>query len=388
MKQRKAIGAVRWLAGIAAAGLLSVVAAMPSNAADPIILGVSGPLTGPNAQYGAQWKTGFDLALEPINGAGGIKGRPLQYVFEDSQSDPRQSVTIAQKFVNDPTIVAELGDFSSPASMAASPIYQRAGLVQFGFTNSHPDFTKGGDFMWSNSIAQSDEQPALAEFVVKQLGLKRPAVIHLNTDWGRISKDIFVKAAKDNGAEVVATEGFLPDEKDYRSTLVRIRDAKPDGIVILAYYADGALIARQLRSTGIKLPVAAVSSVYSPKFLELGGDAVEGIYTKANFFPDDPRPEVQAFVKTYQAKYGKDPDNFAATAYDTIVLFAEVIKQYGTDRKAIHDGLAKIKDVPSVVFGKVAFDTQTRRVLGAKTINLVVKNGKFAAWDGTKPVVN
>jgi len=388
MKQRKAIGAVRWLAGIAAAGLLSVAAAMPSNAADPIMLGVSGPLTGPNAQYGAQWKTGFDLALEQINGAGGIKGRPLQYVFEDSQSDPRQSVTIAQKFVNDPTIVAELGDFSSPASMAASPIYQRAGLVQFGFTNSHPDFTKGGDFMWSNSIAQSDEQPALAEFVVKQLGLKRPAVIHLNTDWGRISKDIFVKAAKDNGAEVVATEGFLPDEKDYRSTLVRIRDAKPDGIVILAYYADGALIARQLRSTGIKLPVAAVSSVYSPKFLELGGDAVEGIYTKANFFPDDPRPEVQAFVKTYQAKYGKDPDNFAATAYDTIVLFAEVIKQYGTDRKAIHNGLAKIKDVPSVVFGKVAFDTQTRRVLGAKTINLVVKNGKFAAWDGTKPVVN
>jgi len=143
-----------------------------------------------------------------------------------------------------------------------------------------------------------------------------------------------------------------------------------------------------LRSTGIKLPVAAVSSVYSPKFLELGGDAVEAIYTTANFFPDDPRPEVQAFVKTYQAKYGKDPDNFAATAYDTIVLFAEVIKQYGTDRKAIHDGLAKIKDVPSVVFGKVAFDTQTRRVLGAKTINLVVKNGKFAAWDGTKPVVN
>jgi branched-chain amino acid transport system substrate-binding protein len=272
--------------------------------------------------------------------------------------------------------------------MAASPIYQRAGLVQFGFTNSHPDFTKGGDFMWSNSIAQSDEQPALAEFVVKQLGLKRPAVIHLNTDWGRISKDIFVKAAKDNGAEVVATEGFLPDEKDYRSTLVRIRDAKPDGIVILAYYADGALIARQLRSTGIKLPVAAVSSVYSPKFLELGGDAVEGIYTKANFFPEDPRPEVQAFVKTYQAKYGKDPDNFAATAYDTIVLFAAVIKQYGADRKAIHDGLASIKDVPSVVFGKVTFDTQTRRVLGAKTINLVVKNGKFAAWDGTKPVVN
>jgi branched-chain amino acid transport system substrate-binding protein len=388
MKQPIAIRAVRWLAGIAAAGLLGIVAATPSKAADPILLGVSGPLTGPNAQYGAQWKAGFDLALEQINGAGGIKGRPLQYVFEDSQADPRQSVTIAQKFVNDPAIVAELGDFSSPASMAASPIYQRAGLVQFGFTNSHPDFTKGGDFMWSNSIAQSDEQPALADFAVKQLGLKRIAVIHLNTDWGRTSKDIFVKSAKDDGAEVVATEGFLPDEKDYRSTLVRIRDAKPDGIVILAYYADGALIARQLRQTGIKLPVAAVSSVYSPKFLELGGDAVEGIYTKATFFPEDPRPEVQTFVKTYQAKYGKDPDSFSVGAYDTVMLFAEVIKQYGTERKAIRDGLANIKDVPSVVFGKVTFDTQTRRVLGAKTTSLVVKNGKFALWDGTRPVTN
>jgi len=388
MKTRASIWTVRWLVAVVAAGLLAILGESPSSAAEPILLGVSGPLTGSNAQYGAQWKTGFDLALDQINGSGGIKGRPLQYVFEDSQSDPRQSVSIAQKFVNDPTIVAELGDFSSPASMAASPIYQRAGLVQFGFTNSHPDFTKGGEFMWSNTVNQADEQPALAEFAVKRLGLTRLAVIHLNTDWGRISKDIFVKAAKEDGAEVVATEGFLPDEKDYRSTLVRIRESKPDGIVVIAYYADGALIARQLRSAGIKLPVVAVSSVYSPKFLELGGDAVEGIYTKANFFPEDPRPEVQTFVKAYQAKYGKDPDTFAAIAYDTVVLLSEVIKQYGTERKAIRDGLASIKDVPSVIYGRVTFDPQTRRVLGAKTINLVIKNGKFALWDGSKPAIN
>jgi branched-chain amino acid transport system substrate-binding protein len=388
MKPRASIWTVGWLVAAAAAGLLGIFGTSASLAADPISLGVSGPLTGSNAQYGAQWKTGFDLALDQINGSGGINGRPLRYVFEDSQSDPRQSVSIAQKFVNDPTIVAELGDFSSPASMAASPIYQRAGLVQFGFTNSHPDFTKGGDFMWSNTVNQADEQPALAEFTVTRLGLKRLAIIHLNTDWGRISKDIFVKAAKEDGAEVVAAEGFLPDEKDYRSTLVRIREAKPDGIVIIAYYADGALIVRQLRSAGIKLPVVAVSSVYSPKFLELGGDAVEGIYTKANFFPEDPRPEVQTFVKAYQAKYGKDPDTFAAIAYDTVVLLSEVIKQHGTERKAIRDGLASIKDVPSVIYGKVTFDPQTRRVLGAKTINLMIKNGKFALWDGSKPVIN
>src|SRR4029078_12578224 len=200
---------------------------------------------------------GFDLALEQINGAGGIKGRPLQYVFEDSQSDPRQSVAIAQKFVNDPAIVAELGDFSSPASMAASPIYQRAKLVQFGFTNSHPDFTKGGDYMWSNSVSQTDEQPLSAAYAVKRLGLKRIAVLHLNTDWGRTSKDIFVKAAKEMGAEIAATEGYLPDEKDFRSTIVRVRDAKPDGVMLMSYYSDAALICRQLNKASLTLPLMA-----------------------------------------------------------------------------------------------------------------------------------
>src|SRR3954452_8684026 len=166
----------------------------PAHAAYPVVLGVSGPLTGPNAQYGAQWKQGFDLALEEVGGVVGSDKRPLVYQFEDSQSDPRQSVAIAQKFVADSRIVMELGDFSSPASMAASPIYQRAGLVQFGFTNSHPDFTKGGDYMWSNSISQSDNAPILADYAVKDLGLKKLAILHLNTDWGRTTKDLFVKA--------------------------------------------------------------------------------------------------------------------------------------------------------------------------------------------------
>jgi branched-chain amino acid transport system substrate-binding protein len=353
---------------------------------EPVYLGVSGPLTGPNAQYGAQWKQGFDLALDEINAAGGIKGRPLAYIFEDSQSDPRQSVAVAQKFVADPRIVAELGDFASPASMAASPIYQKAGLVQFGFTNSHPDFTKGGTFMWSNSVSQADEQPLSAAYAVKHLGLKRIAVLYLNTDWGRTSKEIFVKAAKDMGAEVVATEGYMPDEKDFRSTLVRVRDAKPDGLMLISYYSDAALIARQVKQAGIKLPMVAASSVYSPKLIELGGDAVEGMYTASRYFPDDPRPNVRAFVTAFKAKYNKEPDAFNAYAYDTMILMAQVLNQSGTDRKAIREGLLKVKDVPSVIFGKATFDPETRRVAGAMNVELVVKDGKFQLWEGSTAV--
>lgn len=360
-----------------------------SNAAEaggePIYLGVSGPLTGPNAQYGAQWKQGFDLALDQINGSGGIKGRPLRYVFEDTQSDPKQTVAVAQKFVSDKRIVAELGDFSSPASMAASPIYQRAGLLQFGFTNSHPDFTKTGDFIWSNSVSQAEEQPLNAAFAVKRLGFRRIAVLHLNTDWGRTSKDHLVTAAKALGAEIVATEGYQPEEKDFRSTLVRVRDAKPDSLFLVSYYADAALLVRQARQTGLTVPVAAASSIYSPKFVELGGNAAEGVFTSSRFFPEDPRPEVQSFVQAFKAKYGKEPDAFNSYAYDTIVLFGQVLREApDLERKTIRDTLAKVKDVPSVIYGKASFDPATRRVAGAQSAELVVKDGRFTLWNGQK----
>jgi branched-chain amino acid transport system substrate-binding protein len=351
---------------------------------EPVTIGVSGPLTGQNAQYGAQWKKGFDLALEEVNAKGGVNGRPLRYVFEDSQADPRQTVAIAQKFVSDPKIVIEVGDFSSTASMAASPIYQRAGLVQFGFTNSHPNFTKGGDFIWSNSVSQADEQPRLARYAA-DLGFKRLAVLYLNTDWGRQSQKIFTEAAKADGLDVVASEGYQPDEKDFRSTLVRVRDAKPDAIVLISYYADGALITRQIRTVGLTTPIVASGSIYSPKFIELAGDAANGVFTETNFFPGENRPEVQAFVTKFRAKYNEEPDDFNAVAYDTIILLAAVMNQYGVDRASIRDGLAQIKDVPSVIYGKATFDPETRRVAGARAVYLVIKNGQYTLWDGRKP---
>jgi len=354
-----------------------------AQSSEPILLGVSGPLTGPNAQYGAQWKQGFDLALDEIHAAGDINGRKLVYDFQDSQSDPRQSVAIAQKFVSDPKVVMELGDFSSPASMAASPIYQRAGLVQFGFTNSHPDFTKGGDFMWSTSVSQAEEQPLLALYAVRHLGLKKLAVLHLNTDWGRTSRDFFVNAAKGYGAEVVVTEGYIAEERDFRSTLVRVRDANPDGLILISYYSDGALIARQARQVGLKQVICAASSVYSPKFLELGGEAVEGVHLGTRYFPGDPRPEVRKFVDGFKAKYGgQEPDSFNAYAYDAMNMAAAVLRIGGTDRKAIRDGFGKVHDVSTVIFGPATFDVATRRIKGAMNAELVVQKGQFTLWDG------
>jgi branched-chain amino acid transport system substrate-binding protein len=351
------------------------------------LIGVSGPLTGDRAQYGAQWKKGFDLALEEINGAGGVGGRKLEYIFEDSQADPKQSVVIAQKFVADPRIVIELGDFSSTASMAASQIYQRGGLVQFGFTNSHPDFTyAGGDYTWSTSVTQNQAAPALADFAVTTLGLEKIAIFQIQNDWGKATLPLVEKRVKDLGAEVVSVQPYLDSEKDFRSAVTSVRDAGPDGIILVSYQADGALIAQQLREAGLNQTLVASAAIQSPDYTKLGGEAVEGTFVLGEFDIHSPRPDVQAFVAKFRAKYNEDPDLFATLAYDTIYLVKEAIEVGGATRQGIHDALPKLKDVPSIVYEKVTFDPTTRRSKEPKYNNLIVKGGQFVPWDGTKPI--
>lgn len=372
--------------GGAPAAVASTPSAQAQVSTDPIYIGVSGPLTGDRAQYGAQWKKGFDMALQEINAAGGVLGRKLEYIFEDSQSDPKQSVVIAQKFVADPRIIVELGDFSSTASMAASQIYQRGGLVQFGFTNSHPDFTyAGGDYTWSTSITQNQASPALADFAVKTLGLKKLAVFQLNNDWGKSTNELFTKRVQELGAEVVTSQSYLDTEKDFRSAITTVRDANPDGIILISYQADGALIAQQLRQAGLNQPLVGSASIQSPDYIKLGGNAVEGTYILGEFNIQDPRPNVQAFVKAWKAKYNEDPDLFGTLAYDTVYLIKAAIEEGGATREGIHSALPKLKDVPSIVYKKITFDPNTRRSQDPQFNILVVKDGQFAAWDGTKP---
>ncbi len=177
---------------------------------------------------------------------------------------------------------------------------------------------------------------------------------------------------------------ICPSEEDFRSTLVRVRQANPDALVLESYYSDAALIARQTRDSGVTVPIVANGAVYSPKFLELGGKAVEGIYTSSNFFPGDPRPEVQDFVRRYRAKYNTDPDWFGAGSYDALIVVAKVIEEFGTSRAQIQEGFEKIKDAPSVIFGRIAFNPDTHRVRGATYRHLVVKAGQFALATPTK----
>ena len=112
----------------------------------------------------------------------------------------------------------------------------------------------------------------------------------------------------------------------------------------------------------------------------MGGDAVEGSFILGEFLTTDPRPEVQTFVEKFKATYDEEPDLFASLAYDTIYLVAEAIRVGGPTRQGVHDALPQLKDVPSVVYGKVTFDPETRRAQSPTFEDLIVKDGDFVPW--------
>lgn len=372
------IGRRRVVVGGLTIAAASIAPRFARAAGEPVVFGVSGPFSGDRAAYGAVWKKGMGMAVAEINATGGIKGRPLELVYQDTQSDPKQSVPVAQKFVDDSKIVAELGDFASAASMAASPIYERGKLVQFGFTNSDPKFTKGGEYMWSTAPTMQMDAALMAGIAMKQLG-KEAAVFYQASDWGDTSQKVFVDKYRSLGGKVVALENYLLSDKDFHSILAKARQGNPQVLVLFSYYTDGALLLQQAKDVGLGGRILAATSCYSNKFLDLGGNAVDGTVMSVLFFPDDPRPAIQAFVTKYQKDYGEKPDQYGARAYDAVKILAWAAEHGGATREGIHKALMSGATIPSLLFGTFKFDAE-RRVAQYDEALITVKGGKFAYY--------
>jgi len=355
---------------------LVTLSVLPGWAGEPILIGLSAPLTGNYSEYGTNWKKAMDIALEKINAKGGIKGRPLQLVAEDSKSDPKDSAQIAQKLSSDPKIVATIGDFTSTACMAAQPIYDRAGVVQLSPTASHPEFAPKSPWSFGIIGTQAEEGAFMAGYTVQKDGKKKVAVLYINNDWGIAAQQHYIKRAKELGADVVAVENYFDRDKDFTGVLTKLRGSKPDALYIATMYNDGALMSKQREKLGWNdVVMYGPGSLYSPKLLELGGTSVEGLRTSTIFMETDPRPEVQEFIKTFKTRNNNvAPNMFAAIAYDAITIMANTIEKAGTDRKAIRDELAKMQNFVGMT-GKFSFTE--RRDVKRDYHHLVVKNGTW-----------
>jgi branched-chain amino acid transport system substrate-binding protein len=354
--------------------LISCQQDLSPTADGKVHFGVSAPVTGDNAQYARLWRQGFSLALDDINDHGGVRGRQVVLDWEDSESDPKQAVNIAQRFVDDPRILAEMGDFSSPCSMAASPVYQRGGLVQFGFTNSHPDFTKGGDYMFSTSASQQVSARLLLD-LAEHYG-RRTAILYVNNDWGKSSVDIYVAEAAKHGVAVPVVEGFTDSTTDFRPLLLKVRDAGVDVLVIQSYYRSAALIVRQTHQVGLE-HTKVVWGNYSQEFINLAGVAAEGTSAMQNFYAQDAGPQAQDFVRRFRATYKVDPDYFNVGAYDALMQLAWAAGQTPQPtRQSIRETLAAARNIPSVIYGRFAFGPD-RRMSHQTFKELIVHNGTY-----------
>lgn len=373
------------LTGLAAGGTLagsallsgcSVVGGAGNQDAEnsaTVKFGVSAPRSGPLAEYGKYYEQGFAVALSHINDDGGINGKQVELVWEDSQSDPKQSVPIAQKFVANNQIMAELGDFSSGASMAATPVYQQAKMVQFGFTNSNPKFTAGGDRAWTTSLTQENYQDGYTRVLAKYG--KKVAVFYLQTDWGKTSFDLFTRFAAERGLDVVYSSAINPESQDFRPVLLRAKAANPDMVAHLGYGPDGGLLVKQLR--GLGFTGTFLGGQATDQYIEIGGKAAEGTVLAENYTASDPNPAVKKFVADFQAKFNHTPGAFNVYAYDALTVLAQAARSGGATRQGIFDGLSKAgASFDTVLFGKLTFNAE-RRPDKVRLKELVVKDGTF-----------
>jgi branched-chain amino acid transport system substrate-binding protein len=343
-----------------------------------IKVGLSAPITGDWAEYGNDFKRSVEMVVEQVNKAGGIKGRMVEVVVSDSRGDPKEAVLIAEKMVADPEIIAAIGDFSSSCAMAAASVFDKAGMTQLSPTASHMDFTKKGENMFRVVATQGFEGPFNARWAVKELGKKKIATIYINNDWGVDANKYFVEEAKKLGAEIVAEETFTPGEKDFAAILSKLKRLEPELIYLPTFYADAAAILNQAKRMRFEPIIMANSSLFSEKTIELGGEAVEGILIPANYFSNDPRPAAQEFTKAYKAKYGSDPNQFAALAYDAAKLLMAALDKVGADDRAkVKDGLVSL----------TGFEGATGPISYAKShdpekqlVRITIKGGKWVLY--------
>ncbi len=352
-------------------------ASAAGNSSDgTVYFGVSAAITGQYAQYGDQFKKGFELALDQVNAAGGVNGHKVALKYEDSQSDPKQSVAVAQKFVGDTDVVLVFGDYSSAASIPASPIYTAGKLLQYGFNNSNPAFTaKGTEYQWSTSITTNASYEWTADYI-KSTGVKSVGVTYLNTaDWGIPAFEAFKAQAAKNGLTITNAEGVLDTSDDYRPSLTKAVAGQPEALVHVGYGPDAAKIVTQLRAIGYKGTFFGGQDEVSFD----GTPDAEGSIVGAQFIETSSDPAVVAFVEAFKAKYPGEEHvtGFEAGAYDALNVAVAAAKLGGATRDGILKGFGQVKDVPSVVYGKVTFDPTTRRVASPQLTPTILTDGKW-----------
>ncbi len=362
---------------ITAIGIALIIAIFISGcvqepAEKTIKIGALLPLSGSLSYFGDYYSRGLDLAAEEINKSGGIEGKNIEVVFEDSQADNKQAVSAYQKLSLVESIKIYITTFSG-VTLALAPLTEKNQHILFNLNTAAPSISQAGDYVFRNNLYPLLEIQELSDFVYGK-GYRKVAMLMFDNDAGVEYKTLLSQKFK---GQILVSEFYENGAIDFRTELTKIKEQNPDAIIFFAYPNELGLILKQAKELGISRPFFSFYPSEDPKLLEVGGEASEGlIYTHC--FDES---KAVAFSEYLQKKYGTTAGLFySATAYDTMKILAEAMKKCKEENTAcIVDQLYKIKDYPGVS-GSTTIDANgdTQKAVFLKTI----KNSQFVKYEG------
>ncbi len=325
-------------------GLLGLLLASASaHADDTVKIGIIQPLTGSVAYNGTTDVNGVKLALAEINAKGGVLGKKVELVIEDGQCKPANTVNAAEKLIQRDKVVALIGAFCSSATAAIMPVAQSSKIPLVTGVSSAANLTEKGN-PWFFRATETDALLAksFAKILVNQLKLKKVAYIGVNDDFGRGSVDEFEKQMTALGATTAMKEYFEHGTSDFYTLLTKLKASGADGAFVSAETQDGATFVKQKAELGLATKVFGVGSWATADFMQLAGQAANGIYAAVPYASTMKTPKNEAFVKAYQAQYKVAPGKYSAAGYNSLNIVVDAIaRAQSTDPDKIREALRK-----------------------------------------------
>src|ERR1700740_2699448 len=311
-------------------GIALGIAVVSAGAATAQVkFGVGGPITGPSAATGAQMKNGVDQAAVDINAAGGILGQKITVSYGDDASDPKQGVSVANKFAAD-GVKLIIGHYNSGVTIPASEAYQENGILQITPASTNPTVTERK--MWNifRTCGRDDQQGQVAgKYILAHFKGKKIAFVNDKTTYGKGLADETLKTIRAGGMKEVLNEGINTGEKDYSALISKIKQSGADLVYFGGLYTEGGLIVRQMRDQGVKAPLMGGDGITSEEFATVGGPGVVG--TLMTYGPDPRnRPEAKAVVDEFRKK-GFEPEAYTLYSYAGV----QIIKQAAEAAKSL-----------------------------------------------------
>jgi len=335
----------------------SSASSQPAGQPKVVRIGFAAPLTGDNAIYGEGMKRATQLAIEEANASETVKaaGYTFDIHAEDDMGDPKQAVNVANLLTSDLKVLGIVGHFNSGCSIPAAPVYNDKNLAMVT-VSSNPALTANGLPNVDRIVAKDDAQGAAAgELVAGKLGLKKVAVIDDSTPYGQGLAAQFTKAFTAKGGTIVAAEHINSGENDFGALVNRVKAKGPDAIYYAGALNQGALLSKQSKEAGMKVPLIGGDMIYSSDYIKVAGAAnAEGDIATSLGLPLAQQPKGAEFEAKYKAKYGKAPEAYDSYAYDATWILINSIVKAGADRALVEKAVRGI--VYDGVSGQVSFD--------------------------------